>query len=318
MSSTNSKYFFLATNTGYYDCGKPTPECIEFYKRRSSTKLNTVIVGNVLTTNGYGTNSQCGRISDHNSWRVLTGVIEQRGSIPGIQLSTTWKQYTGQKSFFNDEWDEYRTRTSAIIKAINIPDQIDDLRKSVIIAKNNGFKHIQLHAAHGYLYSMLIDPNFSSTVNYAIDQLNTISMELKELGIITSIRVSLYCGFDKDVELKRRNAILRLCQGSFDYIDLSEGYYNYDKRLIYPCGADAVYEREKRSISFAEEVHNRNVIISGRKKADQGYPSNVYIGLCRSLIANPSYLEDHIDICNECGRCNYFSRGETKMQCSKW
>ena len=96
------KHFFVALNTGYFQSGTPSEQCIEFYTKRSSKKLYCAIVGNVVIGNGIGVNSHCGKLSSNNRWNDLAIAINTNSTIAGIQLATAWEGYIGQKLFLID------------------------------------------------------------------------------------------------------------------------------------------------------------------------------------------------------------------------
>jgi len=89
------RVFFLGVNTGFVANRRPDDRFLEFYARRSSPKLHCAIVGNVVVPNGYGSNEVSPIITPDAVWSELADVIRLRGSLPGIQIATTWEHYTG-------------------------------------------------------------------------------------------------------------------------------------------------------------------------------------------------------------------------------
>jgi NADPH2 dehydrogenase len=156
----SKKYFFLPVNTGYSSAGLPNERCIEFYASRSRHGLYCAIVGNVVLPNGYESNAACSRISLSSRWRDLASAIAHSGAKPGIQLSTAWKAFEGNRNFLarrpEDALAEYKAVASAMSKR-DVRTAIDDLRRGTELALRAGFLHVQLHAAHGYLFSLLLD-----------------------------------------------------------------------------------------------------------------------------------------------------------------
>src|SRR5258708_2628456 len=98
-TSTDRKYFFLGLNTGFMSNGIPDSRCYEFYARRSRHGLYCAIVGNVVIPGGFGTNMNTPEISNSHAWRHLADAIASNGALPGIQLATAWKGYSGRKKF---------------------------------------------------------------------------------------------------------------------------------------------------------------------------------------------------------------------------
>ena len=313
-----NKVFFVAVNNGYYLDGVPTNKCINFYKARSKNSLFCTIVGNIVIKSGLPSNSTNGIMTNNSRWTELAKAISDSGAVPGVQLSTTWPNYSGQHGFKNHRWISYERKIKGILEHINIEETFNNLWYSVSQSIDNGFKHIQIHAAHGYLFSALLDPNlyhyYPSVVAYLI---NT-AKYIKSRGCTSSIRISLYCGFSEFRENRRCNVLAELIDRGFDYIDISEGYYNFDKKYIYPYTAAQLNSRKERSLKFADKNTSQNFIISGQLNPTAIFPKNVNIGICRELIANPMFLNNKTSICDNCGQCHYYSRGMSELMCPKW
>src|SRR5262245_42138047 len=61
------------------------------------------------------------------------------------------------------------------------------------------------------------------------------------------------------------------------------------------------------------------VILSGRASAAvNDLPHNVHVGLFRDLIANPRFLYDRSQGCQDSGKCHYHSRGAKSVICPRW
>lgn len=318
MSDSNNKIFFLPVNTGFFDNGEPSEECVNFYSSRCSKLLYSAIVGNVCIYDGYPTNSHCGFISLNKSWNNLSSAIEKKGTLPGIQIASTWNGYKGQQKFVNPNWLDYKNELSAVISDIDQKKLFKNIRETIQTCKSNGFKLIELHAAHGYLLSILLDPNINKDSDYIVDNVLEIAYFCNKLDLISSIRLSLFCGFEENDEKIRISQLEKICGNGFDYIDLSEGYYNYNKKLIYPNDLNMISERIERFLLFSKKHDNQKMIISGQIDINKTYPNNISLGVCRELIANPNYLSTKIKECRNCGTCNYYSRGLDKLTCARW
>ena len=322
-SKAMGRIFFLGVNTGYVRDETPTAQHIKFHADRSGNGLYCTIVGNVLTPRGHGTNSVCARISRAPEWKTLANEIQNSGAIAGIQLSSTWTEYQGIKEFKNkspeNKLDEYLL-VAKRINNNNIKDIFSNLRSASELSIEAGFKHIQLHAAHGYLFNLLLDPFFSSNYELALEEFCRWVEYLKANNIESSIRLSTKIGMAQIDSNDTRLA--ELMDTPCDYVDLSQGLYNIEKRLIYPTLAEILDARWETNIDTAKRHPNRNFIASGKFRSDNArsriLPENINIGICRDLIANPNFLENRSDGCQNKMKCHYFSRNEDSLSCGKW
>lgn len=317
-----TKLFFLPVNTGFFTSGNPNSSTLEFYSARSKHGLYCSIIGNVVVASGHSTNSTCGIVSDNNYWMLLADAISNSGAKPGIQLSSTWQGYEGQKSFISkpEHANSYYSNAANKISAAEINNFFKNLSYSTDLIISQGFKHIQIHAAHGYLLSLLLDPNFSKMHDYVIEKLLAWNNSTKEKAIETSIRVSWESGFEGQVELVRQKKILSLFNQGFDFIDLSAGYYNLNKHLIYPIHKEVINRRLNLGIEIAQNNPLQKFITSGRIDLNNipDLPENLHIGICRDLIANPDYLQNKKQLCANHFKCHYFSTGKTSIACGIW
>lgn len=318
----NREYFFLAVNTGYAVDGVPDDRAKDFYLRRSRHGLTCCIVGNVVIPGGYGTNSACAWISDRAEWVDLASAIESQGTLPGIQLSSTWSGYEGMRKFALPaalrSMKPY-IEAAASFTRNHIDALFDGLADGTELALKAGFKHIQLHAAHGYAFNIALDPRLSSHAEYAYGKARNWAENLKERGIGTSIRFSLYTG-DATYDANDKGFVAGLLKLPVSYFDVSAGFYNLNKRLIYPSLAADLERRLRQTVKLAVEHPAKRFVVSGRmaKQDIDALPSNVEIGLCRDLIANPDYLANFDDGCSSCMKCHYFSRREDFLTCGHW
>lgn len=316
------KYFFLAVNTGYVLNGLPTERCVEFYSARSGHGLYCAIVGNVVIPNGYGTNGVCAYISNSVEWRNLTNAISQRGACPGVQLSSTWPNYMGIKHFSAKQGDNPEIMYKNVLNRIsvqNISEIFNNLKLGIDLAVNVGFKHIQIHAGHGYLFSLLIDEFFSKHSGLCLDHLDRIAQYIDSYNIESSLRFSLATG-NKEVDKNRNTLIERIFMLPFNYFDMSSGYYNFDKRLIYPSTDKYINDRHIATLEIANSFPGNKIILSGRahKTPKADLPRNVHIGLCRDLIANPDFLINHSMGCKNKMKCHYYSFDHSQLNCGEW
>lgn len=303
--------------------GTPDNRLVDFYARRSSAKLYCAIVGNVVIPGGYGSNSTSPTISRSSEWRDLARAISSRGSLPGIQLTSVWPGFDGSRHFRARLPNEITSNSKKVANDIGSTDLASIFRAlndATELAKDAGFRHIQIHAAHGYLFNLLIDPGFNDRAPEAQQLIGDWARSHSKNNIETSIRVSLRTGDDEFDTRHRQTSVEQIVRLPFDFIDVSSGFYNIDKRLIYPSRPDILGSRREETKTLADRFPDNQFIFSGRalQSPEHDLPPNVHIGLCRDLIANPDYLVDRSWGCRNSGKCHYFSRGLPHITCSQW
>lgn len=320
---TRKKYFFLAVNTGFALDGLPDQRCCDFYAGRSGNGLYSAIVGNVVIPGGDASNDVCAMISDSEKWRSLSSCITQQGAIAGIQLSSAWPGYRGMKRFVprvdENPVHEYR-RVAAAMSRTFVGEIFDGLQRGTELAIRQGFGLVQLHAAHGYAFNLLIDKRLSRYASMAIERVAQWADFLSTEGIESSVRFSLWAGsplIDADQQDNFVQAILDL---PVTYFDVSAGYYNIDKRLIYPSNPEMIKRRCNATLELAKTYPDRQFIVSGKSYGawDTESLPNAHVGICRDLIANSNFLKDRSDGCKNCMKCHYFSRNALHLTCGTW
>ena len=123
---------------------------------------------------------------------------------------------------------------------------------------------------------------------------------------------------DIDKALEVSNLIPKL---SPDYYDLSDGFYNIDKKLIYPYSKN-IECRKNRQIDISNTYIQQKFISSGLSYGlydEEILPDNLHIGICRDLIASPNFLNfPNEKGCSKCSKCHYYSRGKSELECPQW
>jgi 2,4-dienoyl-CoA reductase-like NADH-dependent reductase (Old Yellow Enzyme family) len=321
-SMKNRLIFFLAVNTGYTKNGVPERRFLDFYSERSGRGLHCAIIGNVAIPNGFGTNTSTPRIDANKIWKEIAEAISNKGTLPGIQLSTTWENYVGAKAFIAktpvEQLDFYKYVASRFdnnyIKA-----QFSSLEKATSFAVDAGFKHFQLHAAHGYFFNLILDNRFSKHHGLATELTQEWLESTRQAEIETSVRISTLTGAS-EFDLEQSSFLEEIMKIPFDYHDLSEGFYNINKKLIYPSIKSILAGRINRNIELALRFPKNNFIASGKSHAlkHEDFPGNIHIGICRDLIANANFLNEKDRGCQNKMKCHYYSRGQSSMTCGLW
>lgn len=319
----NRKYFFLAVNTGFTEHGLPDARCRDFYRLRSGHGLYCSIVGNVVIPNGRATNDVSSKISSSRAWHSLADVITGQGAIAGIQLASTWNGYKGMKAFVPQAGADPARAYLEIASTISekgTRDAFAALTQGTELAIEAGFRHIQLHAAHGYLFNLLLDRHFSVHAELALQLACKWAKDVAASQSESSIRFSLWSGSSMIDQHRKKQIIDDLTVVGVKYFDVSAGFYNINKQLIYPSTVALLSARVDATVSIAAQHANTSFILSGKSAYawDSSLPTNIHIGICRDLIANPNFLRDRGNGCTSCMKCHYFSRGEASLTCARW
>lgn len=318
----NSRTFFLGVNTGFVREGVPDEQFLEFYRNRSSPDLHCAIIGNVVVPGGFGTNAQTPELSKSSRWTDVADAISGAGSVPGIQLATTWPNYFGQRRFVFGEPNQTIIAARKLVADMtqgDITETVNAFQGAAQMAVDHGYGHIQIHAAHGYLPNLLLDRGINSLAGHAQEEMAKLSECLRDQGIETSIRCSMRTGDPDFDERGILQGVADIVPLGFEFVDLSSGYYNIDKRLIYPTTEHFVSQRLQDSLHVAVAFPDQKFIISGKiPETLRDLPKNVDLGVCRDLIANPHFLKEWVNGCRNRGKCHYHSRGSGRLTCPTW
>lgn len=323
LTLSGRKIFFVGLNTGLVTNGLPDSRCCDFYARRSGHGLYCCIVGNVVIPAGIGTNKNTAEISNSAAWHQLAAAIRSNGALPGIQLATTWDGYSGQRKFVAalpaNEIARYR-KIAGEISGEDVERLFLALHTGTRLAIDAGFRHIQLHAAHGYLFSLLVDERIYSHAEHVIAKIVEWAKSVRAYGAEVSLRFSLKTGdaaFDgaDGHEFSGRMAALPM-----NYLDVSSGFYEIDKRLIYPSLGRVLDERRRETFELAARHSDVQFIYSGKsaRVPAMELPQNVHLGICRDLIANPNFIDSPEIGCVNSMKCHWYSRNKDNIECGRW
>lgn len=323
-------------NTGYFLNGHIQPACFEFYRRRSGS-VGTVYVGNAAIAPDLATNPRTAYFSPDNraEWVELAKTIRRQGSVPAIQLGCRYSKIPAMREWVNADPQAYLARAREEIMALPRA-QLQRLMQLFLSAAEDawacGFQVIQLHAAHGYLLSLLCTPEINSRTDefnaHDLEFLNALVAELARRlpEAVLDIRVSFLLGIrDHKAEAEAGYALLdRLVKMPFHVISLSNGIYNIDKNYIYPpqsaseeqyltFAGELVQRYREKYWSIAGNLHDLGSISRAENR-------RLLFSFGRQMICDPEFVEkylahreEEIVLCTHCGRCHYFSNHENAL-----
>ena len=299
------------------------------------------MLGNVATTPSMATNpTTC--VLTKNSMREFASVasdIAERGSIPGIQLAEAPSALEPQRKWRTPdqakELDRLREMT-ANFSAAEIARCLQEFADCAARAADCGFTAIQMHAAHGYFLSLLLNPDCNvRNDEYALKEdwlesfVQTVRGRLSASSLL-SFRTSIYAGFSSELtEFDSTLALTKRLAGlDVDYIDLSAGFYTIDRTLIYPvAGKDAKSELPYYgpASTIARQIA-KPIVFAGNlrdvRSLPPDMPDNLIVAAARALIADPAFAEksargahDEVVGCDRNNECHYFTRGKQHIAC---
>ncbi|WP_419694399.1 hypothetical protein ACN2CC_28065 [Mesorhizobium muleiense] len=329
-----SRFCFAPVNTGFCRNGEPEERLVKFHRERSGPEIAISYVGNVAISPEHRTNDATGYMDhDLSKWRRLSAAIDDNESLPGIQIACRAAPDKAPRKWRNDR----RTFVESARQALtSMPEAtLDELWNKFIRAAEKaseaGFKIIQIHAAHGYLLSQLMN----RLINVRRDQfgggINALERMIQDLrnhlpDTILDIRVNLFDGLEEpNEELSYRiEQIGRLIDAGCNMISLSSGIYDIDKFAIYPeaSAGNSVYVEYARKIALLFERTKINVAGNIRDVVSlkDTEPLNLMFSIGRPLIADPGFIKNALTGKNstECiwsGHCHYYSRMRPHIEC---
>ena len=324
----NSKLHFAPINLGYSLNGDMNDQIISFMKLRANQSIGINILGNVSIDKRYSTNSSTLSLNDKSNiskWDEYIAQCNKNNSIPGIQIAAMPIDLNPPRKWTSVKPDIEIERLKGLINSLTILD-VHELLKSfnntIELAKLIGFKYIEVHAAHGYLLSLLINPMINTNNKILLIVLNFLEQFTQSQETINAIRLSCSDGVSSTLPFYER-----ILDMEFDFFSLSNGYYTIDKKLIYPTKNVINSLVIDHGVSLAKK---KRIMIAGniRESEIQKYSSvnNLHFSIGRPLIADhlfaKKYLsgnESEIKQCNYTGKCHHYSN-QTKggLICPMW
>jgi 2,4-dienoyl-CoA reductase-like NADH-dependent reductase (Old Yellow Enzyme family) len=335
-----SPFFLAPINTGFGVAATPDVRLIRFHAERSGRNIGVSYVGNVAIGQHYISNPQTLVLaSSVKPWRELVRTIRANGSIAGIQLACKLPSASPTR-----KWRSSREGIASFIERANR--EIGSLSESDLAALcelfvsassraiDSGFEIVQIHAAHGYFLSQLMNPTtnsrkdkYSATENFALEMIIDRIRRVNPSAVI-DIRVSLFDGLDElESEMEfRRKQIVKMIEAGADIISLTAGMYEVDRFSIYPNVQSGHALHLAAGIEMASVHAGTFWNIAGNiwdisSLGWELYPNLTY-GIGRALIADPSFVQKSIDgqvpqiqKCIRSGHCHYYSRGRPNIEC---
>lgn len=321
-----SNVFFAPLNPGYSENGRIQRGYCDFFVNHAGRETGICYVGNVSLQKEGRSNEGTAVLSSNPDakWETLAERISLAGSLPGIQLAYNPSQHIMQKAFTTNEKSEAIDSYQKYYNSFDNEKQIiAQFVSAAQRAYSLGFSVIQIHAAHGYLLSLLLSRSISGSTDprktKGFEIISSITEKLKTAGALIDIRLSLYEGIDDGAdEFGYKSKLFELLiECGIDIISLSNGFYNIDKRMIYPPKNNTmpIFEEAK----FLANTH-RGILwnVAGNMEYalihNSIIPENLSFSLGRQLLSDPQAIikmkkgefED-INPCSECNKCHYYS-----------
>lgn len=331
------KLMLAPINTGLFREGHLTPAFFSFHTERAGNGIGVCCVGNVAVSPELVTNEGTAYFSEENleEWRALTAQITARGSVPAVQLGCRCSSIPPMRDWVNPCPEEYIEAAAEEISGFS-PDRLrrigDLFAEAAGQAWACGFRMIQIHAAHGYLLSLLT----SETFNRRQDEYRCRDFKLlkdivyavrgKTPGAAVEVRISLLEGLRRaGEELEEKAALLRcLTELPVDLVGVSNGIYNLDKRLIYPPAEWGEEKYLRLGQYLADRFPGQRWSVVGNLRSlpllRAGDRENLLFAFGRQLIRDPRFIRKYregrageIGRCSGCGNCHYYSNEEPSM-----
>jgi 2,4-dienoyl-CoA reductase-like NADH-dependent reductase (Old Yellow Enzyme family) len=339
LANLPTRVILAPINCGFASGGSPTDDLHRFHAERSGRSIGLSLVGNVAISLAARSNPRTPVLLGRNLFQFasVARAIQRNGSLAGLQLGFAPSWLHPSKRWRAPDIDDELASLRTGIRGAHVEDLADALDAFVAatdLARRAGFDVVQIHAAHGYLLSLMLSPE----VNIRNDDFRLdgpwierfVSRLLDAAGQARlSFRISTQVGLGSaadELEAAKQLAF-RLAVLGVNLIDLSSGYYSLERHLIYPPPSvvPPLYEFARQlaldlrsPVVFAGGVTSPEVLRSLLRDS----PENLHIGLGRALIADPEfaskafdYRDEEITLCGRTGHCHYFTRGREELEC---
>jgi len=333
-----SRVLLAPINTGFAPSGRPSFALLRFHQERSGPAIGISTLGNVATHLAFIPHPNTPILAsrkDVGRFSVIARAIKVQGSLAGIQLANSPAGLTPQPNWVAPDPAREIERLRLLIHDLppeNLRHHLSRFISSATLAAKAGFDMIQIHAAHGYLLSLLLSP----AVNTRSDEFRFPSRWLPAFidklkstvgHCILSFRISLFTGLmpTSDEFPQAQTLASTLAAGGVDLIDLSSGFYTLDRRLIYPnrdFGAAPYYPFARIIANLVSCLVSFAGNVTDLRLLPDDMPPNLLVSVGRALIADPQFAQKSLDgryqdvnWCRRTGRCHYFSRSRWRIEC---
>jgi 2,4-dienoyl-CoA reductase-like NADH-dependent reductase (Old Yellow Enzyme family) len=334
-----SRFFLAPINTGLTSDGYINQSFIDFHNLRSGHGLGITYVGNVSVAIDWKTNRNTPVLSEDSiqEWGKVASVITRNGSVPAIQLGCRVSKHKPLREWKREDSETFVKRARhefSEIPAAKIRSIFEAFFDSARLAIKAGFKVIQLHAAHGYFLSQLLDPRLNHRKDfYGSDSLAAIRSLISDIRTIDQytlidIRLSLTEGFEgESAEYKRKIDLLdHLLGPDLDMVSLSSGTYDLDKTSIYPPKSWGHGPYIGMAVPLATKYPDLIWNVAGNiwdiREIPLEIPDNLTFSMARALIADPEIVGkslsgnfNAIRWCTRGGDCHYYSKDKQHIYC---
>jgi len=332
-----TRIVFAPINPGFAPEGRPTARFLRFHRGRSGNGVGLSFIGNVAVLHSGQSNAATPVLSterESHRFAVARRAIQEAGSLAGIQLAMSPLHLQPGRIWRAPDTGREVERLASLVQACESSDLdavVDRFVQVAGLASRVAFDVVQIHAAHGYLLSLLLDSDTNRrTDDYSVagEWIDRFIRRLREAvgPSLLSFRVNAFSGIGarRSKEHAAIRLAMRLYGAGVDIVDFSAGFYTVDRRLIYPAErgrfplysiAAAVAAETLRLVTFTGGVHDLRAL-------PDRLPPNMLVGIGRGLIADPQLVIksaegrfDEVVWCARKNKCHYFSRGLTGIEC---